>query len=983
MKPTRRLNMLAFAFVASTIVAPGSLSVGAQSGAPSVNIRRMTSLNDAVFTGDFNGDGIIDVVSQDASSTSRVVVALGKGDGTFGGATPVGCTCRVLAVADLDNDRKLDLLVVALPEPNGQVRTLRGNGDGTFSVPANSFTVSSWFVQFGLIADIDNDGTNDVLIDVLDDRLDESIIVYRGNGDFTMTFERSLVSGGANALSAVVADLNGDAKPDIVVTNHDGRSISIFRGQGGFNFTAADIPLGEQANDVVATDVNHDGKMDLLVATSTDAEDDFFYTDGSVMVLRGNGDGTFQSPIPYATGRGAWRIVVGDFNRDGIPDVATANRSGELGEDVCGNVWDSVSILPGRSDGTFAAASTFSLGNQATPGDRRFQNSVRSLAVADLNRDGAPDLVASFGAILLNHAPDTNWPPTVSAGVDQTLNVGESIVFQASASDVDQDMLTYAWSDSGGHEIEMSPSPCSLTPDTPGVYTMTVTVDDGHGHLASDSFTYTVNPATPPPSGPTVSIVAPTAGEVVAAGQAYPIRWTASAGSDSIARFDVSYSVDDGATSQPIPECQEVSAFATSCEWANPPVTEQARVTVAATDRSGHTGAARSARFTIRTAPGTPLGNGWAHDDVGHVNAAGEASFDGLVLNGEGYTVSGSGSDIWGTADAFHFAWKQMAGDFSIDTQVESIENTSTWAKAGLMIRANALDVSSPHASIFVSPGNGIAFQRRVAQGGVSTNTAGPALTAPVWLRLTRQGTMIQAMYRKNLTDAWTTLKSQTIDSLGGPVDVGLAVTSHRTNAELATAKFKGVYLAPIANLEASWYGGASGSYGGDGTTVRAHSSGSDIWGTSDSYLFAAMPIGDNRQITVRVRALDNTNVWAKAGVMIRESLAEGSKHADAIVSPGKGIAMQYRSATGGASASAVQMNGAAPIWLRIRRFEAAGPTATGAFSSWFSTDGLIWRRLGDVNFNIAHDAYIGIAVTSHQPGIQTVAVIDDIRVER
>ena len=979
MKQFRRLDMLALAIVASTMVAPGSLSVGAQGGAPAVNIRRITSLNYAVFTGDFNGDGIVDLVAHEATSPGRPVVVLGKGDGTFGAPKPIACVCRVLAVGDLDHDGKPDLIIETDAEPNAQIRALRGNGDGTFSA-ANSFAMDVSYVYFAQLGDLDNDGIDDLVFAQTDG--DETIELLHGNGDFTFSRGGLIVPAGG-PLGGTIADVNGDGKRDLIVSNHDAHSVSVFINQGGFNFTAADIPLGEQANDVVAADVNHDGKMDLLVATSTDAEDDFFYTGGSVMVLRGNGDGTFQAPIPYAAGRGAWRIVVGDFNRDGIPDAATANRSGELGEDVCGNVWDSVSILPGRSDGTFAAASTFSLGNQATPGDNRFQNSVRSLAVADLNRDGAPDLVGSFGAILLNHAPDTNWPPKVSAGADQTLKVGESIVFQASASDVDQDMLTYAWSDSGGHEIEMSPSPCSLTPDTPGVYTMTVTVDDGHGHLASDSFTYTVNEAAPPTSGPTVSIVAPTAGEVVAAGQAYQIRWSASAGSDSIARFDVSYSVDDGATSHPIPECQEISAFATSCQWASPPVTEQARVTVAATDRSSHTGTARSARFAIRTAPGTPLGNGWAHGDVGHVGAAGEATFDGLGLNGQGYTVSGSGSDIWGTADAFHFAWKRMTGDFSIDTQVESIENTSPWAKAGLMIRANALDASSQHASIFVSPGNGIAFQRRVAQGGVSTNTAGPVLTAPVWLRLTRQGTMIRAMYRKNLTDAWTILKSQIIDTLGGPVDVGLAVTSHRTNAELATGKFKGVYLAAIADLTPVWYGGASGSYGGNGTIVDADASGSDIWGTADSFMFAAMPIGDNRQITVRVRSLDNTNVWAKAGVMIRESLTAGSKHADAIVSPGKGIAMQYRNATGGASASPVQMNGAAPIWLRIRRFEAAGPTATGGFSTWFSTDGLIWRRLGDVNFNIAHEAFIGIAVTSHQPGIQTSAVIDDIRIEQ
>ena len=272
------------------------------------------------------------------------------------------------------------------------------------------------------------------------------------------------------------------------------------------------------------------------------------------------------------------------------------------------------------------------------------------------------------------------------------------------------------------------------------------------------------------------------------------------------------------------------------------------------------------------TSGGTPLHGDRVHADVGQIGAAGSASYDGLVYGGEGLTVTGSGADIWGTADEFHFVWKHFSGDFSVDTRVSSLGNTNAWAKAGLMIRGSAADASSAHASIFVSPSRGIAFQRRAATGGSSASTQGPALTAPLWLRMTRQGTLIPAFYRKNITDGWTELGEQSISTLGDAVDVGVATTSH-ADGTLATAKFEGVFVGALAPLTSSPFGGATGTISGNGTTFTATGSGSDIWGTSDSFVFFNMPIGENRQITIRVRSLANTDAWAKAGVMIRETL--------------------------------------------------------------------------------------------------------------
>lgn len=862
-----------------------------------------------------------------------------------------------------------------------------GNGNATFRPAIRIGFATSLWPTFGLSADVDSDGNLDFLVGVSTASGTDYVDIYLGRGDGTFPDSGHLALSGtaSNPYGAAVGDVSGDGTRDVVVANHDGHFVTVFLDPFGASSSSFDIPIQGQANDVAIGDVNRDGKMDLVVATSHDGADDLYYWGGEVQVLRGNGNGTFQAPKVYDAGRGPWKLVLGDFNRDGIPDAATANRSARLSEDSCGRSWDSVSILPGRSDGSFGAASTFSLGDQGNPAGGRFSNSVFSLSAADLNRDGFLDLAASWGAILLNHAPDTNWAPTVSAGPDRAADADHSVQLTASANDVDQDLLTYRWTDSGGTPMESSPAPCVVRPTTMGVHTFTVTVDDGHGHTASDSVVVDFGGESGPPPGdvpPFVAIAAPTAGEVVAAGQAYYIRWRASASSHPIAKFTVSYSTDDGATTHPIPECQEVGASFTSCQWASPPVTERARVTVTAIDTSSRTRSAQSERFMIRPTPGTPFGNGWSHADVGSVGATGMASFDGYVLRGEAYTVTGSGADIWGTADEFHFAWTRMTGDFSIETQVASLENTNAWAKAGLMVRASALDASSVHASLVVSPSKGLVFQRRVAAGGITTSTQGPVMAAPIWLRITRQGTLIRALYRRTNQDAWTTLGSEALPALGASVDVGVAATSH-ADGSLAMAKFKGVFLGALPNLAATAIGGATGSITGDGTTWTVRGSGSDIWGASDGFLFAGVPIGENESITLRVRSISNTDPWAKAGPMIRESIAANAKHADVVVSPGKGFALQYRNVTGGASGSAVQMSGAAPIYLQLVRFENSPSSTPGGFNAWYSTDGNIWRVLGSVNFVTTHDALAGIAVTSHHPGTETVVVIDDVRIAR
>jgi regulation of enolase protein 1 (concanavalin A-like superfamily) len=312
--------------------------------------------------------------------------------------------------------------------------------------------------------------------------------------------------------------------------------------------------------------------------------------------------------------------------------------------------------------------------------------------------------------------------------------------------------------------------------------------------------------------------------------------------------------------------------------------------------------------------------------------------------------------------------------------RVDSVQNVHAWTKAGVMIRGG-LTASDVHASLIVSPGKGVSFQRRSAQGGASVSTTIAGLTAPVWLRLTMQMSypkeIVRAYYRKSPTDPWTLVGEDTFQApIWQPV-IGVAVSSH-VAATAATATFSNISAGAIAT--ADWSSANIGITGGtgssDGTVVTMQGAGTDIWNTADQFFYLYRPLDGDATITARVRSLQNTHAWAKAGLMFRESIDASSKQVDAVVSPGKGTAMQYRAATGGATAQAGVVAGASPGWLRLTR---SGNTFTSAWSK----DGSTWTTIGSVNVTMPVSILVGLPVTSHNAAAATTAVFDDVTVKQ
>jgi hypothetical protein len=124
--------------------------------------------------------------------------------------------------------------------------------------------------------------------------------------------------------------------------------------------------------------------------------------------------------------------------------------------------------------------------------------------------------------------------------------------------------------------------------------------------------------------------------------------------------------------------------------------------------------------------------------------------------------------------------------------RVAAVSNTDQWTKAGVMMRSS-LAADSKHASMFVTPGKGLAFQRRTASGGLSVHTSGGSGTASKWVKLRRAGSSITA-YVSSDGVSWSAVGTDTIE-LGATVYVGLALTSHR-DGTLASASFDNVSVS-------------------------------------------------------------------------------------------------------------------------------------------------------------------------------------------
>ena len=169
-------------------------------------------------------------------------------------------------------------------------------------------------------------------------------------------------------------------------------------------------------------------------------------------------------------------------------------------------------------------------------------------------------------------------------------------------------------------------------------------------------------------------------------------------------------------------------------------------------------------------------------------------------------------------------------------------------------------------------------------------------------------------------------------------------------------------------------YPGKAGSAFYNKGTFTLTGSGIDIWDKSDGFQYAYQSLSGDGSIVARVDSVQNTDPWAKAGVMIRSSLSDNSSFADVLLTPGNGTVFERRTATGQSAIDTAGPKGTAPYWVKLTR---SGKT----FTAYVSNDGQTWTKIGSTRISMPKSVYIGLVVTAHSYGTLNTSTFSNVSV--
>jgi hypothetical protein len=301
-----------------------------------------------------------------------------------------------------------------------------------------------------VVADFNGDGKPDIAVV---DRVANSISILLGNGDGTFAPAATYATG-ADCIAIAVGDFNGDGKLDLITANRAAYTISILLGNGDGTFANhVDYTTGTEPMAIAVGDFNGDGYLDVAEVNNAD---------NTLSIFLGVGNGTLQNPVTYAVGSGPIAIVTGDFNGDGYLDLATANTGS-----------NNISVLIGKGDGTFLAAAFYATGDDPD-----------GMLAADLNGDGKLDLVVADNgsdnlSVLLNSGSGT-FPANVQYPVG-------TLPFAVAAGDfVGNGKIDIAVVNSGDDTVSIVPGNGDGTLNPAG--TLTFSTGDSDLGLAAGDF---------------------------------------------------------------------------------------------------------------------------------------------------------------------------------------------------------------------------------------------------------------------------------------------------------------------------------------------------------------------------------------------------------------------------------------------------------------------------------------------------------------
>jgi uncharacterized protein (TIGR03437 family) len=358
------------------------LGTGAGSFAAATNFKGMFRPT-SIATGDFNGDGKIDI----ATAGTFLHMLTGDGAGGFGEAVRIdsaGSSPVSVVAADFNKDGRSDLAVSTHFETQstdnpGFVAVLLANSAGGLNAPlVAEIDQGSPFRLF--TGELNNDGKTDLLAITTG----AAILPMLGDGAGKFTPGARFTSG-FNPNGAVIGDLTGDGKPDVVTANpgrlNGNGLLSLFVGDGAGAFNAARVYLERtQAVQTASADFTGDGKLDILTLGGN-CQISTCQDNGAAQLRAGDGSGRFGSPKAYGVGNNPSAMVIGDFNNDNRPDVAVTNGGS-----------NNVSILLNNGQAGFGNATNLTV-----------SENPQFIAIGDFNNDGKADLAVAHVTSTIDH----------------------------------------------------------------------------------------------------------------------------------------------------------------------------------------------------------------------------------------------------------------------------------------------------------------------------------------------------------------------------------------------------------------------------------------------------------------------------------------------------------------------------------------------------------------------------------------------------